>query len=1343
MGYKFFKSEEYCQEAMDKEYRDYLELTKKDFLVQENLKEFQCPATMVKITEDYLEPLINLREIFFFWQRCTNKASYYTSKYYFNDFSNRKNLFLAIQHEFGIDGFEKDYSKALQYYIISAVKDKISISYYYLFLLLRINPSIQELDKRYSKKLFDFNIQNKDKHYNNQTDTTKNSDLKNLEEFDSNVAKEIMNTSIKKNHKTNICDYFVLTDYLVHELKDFYSKQQLTEIFSYYKEVKANININTSYSLNKINEVIVHSNNSSESKEKDNSRINNNHYLPVKDLSLYFLLCSISYLSPNYYYSEEALYGVDYLKSLKLLINPNNKFGYKDVVAILKFLMFYKKNNDNRSYEYLFSNDYEFRFVKIIVLSKIFCSFKAKKILEIPYKEFYQVTDSSLYNIETYSYVLQELKSISLFCNEAINNCNNRKNTDNSDITDNTDIADNNKKNNKMNDIRLSKELLNSIFIINLYVKAHLAYIHSPAGISCFYLKIKNSKIAEDYYNEIKDYQISDNDLYSSNNNEINLFDSYIITVDNSKLFNNKYSYLTINVNLYVNRFLHEECTFYYEEKNLKKAFYCALKGYYFNNANCCNSLFMIFFMIIAKEDLRSTLYLLDKAKEAILLVIIYDCISGNKGSLIEFIYIKKILWKYLKIDLATYKEGFFDFNTEINCVSELNNYLVGNRLDVFNGSSHYRVSFFILKIYLQYLDYSDVMRGFNEKFNIENLLAQEKEKRKILFYNVVQKEVNYVKKNISLYHNKEYCIDVDLLNRVVLKNIISCSDYKSLKNTADCASFSILISDNKKETFDKRVFYNEILDKVNLMLYKENNYDNIAENSLFTYKCSCKYISSFHYTINHNKNIINSTLCDKKDKEIINDINNINKVSNTATDTNISRSSLNSISFNLNQKSFFNFPSLTASPISAIINSYSDLNFLNTLHPMKQISSMKRNLTLFSKIKNLTTDINLHHFISEIKTLKKADLEYYNNLYYSNLNNTFLQKQNLEYPLEFLDYLIKKMLLIRNSSISGYLAKAKLIFLDKIIFCLGHSKKILLLFHNTVSIIMSISNNSYIQRHLFTYQYKFFNKLQLMINFCIELIMAKIKICNHKQSIMEEMKENLSLLKENLFLFKSYLEFLFKKCFKDELISLFSKSFLYSYAQLYDNDINKEEIENHASNCLIKAYQYYLFTQHVQQGTIFECTLLSFWRGIKAKMIINYSKEFYLNSLLDKINFVKSKKLKGSLMKKDNTNTNRIDIGIDVDKDNFEYINSGDINSIGSNIIPKSKNSKDSFIDIIKNENNEINKEAELCVICLEKEVSEVFIPCFHCICCDVCVGRVLLSRKCPFCRRNILFYT
>lgn len=44
--------------------------------------------------------------------------------------------------------------------------------------------------------------------------------------------------------------------------------------------------------------------------------------------------------------------------------------------------------------------------------------------------------------------------------------------------------------------------------------------------------------------------------------------------------------------------------------------------------------------------------------------------------------------------------------------------------------------------------------------------------------------------------------------------------------------------------------------------------------------------------------------------------------------------------------------------------------------------------------------------------------------------------------------------------------------------------------------------------------------------------------------------------------------------------------------------------------------------------------------------------------------------------------------------------------------------------------------KENRTCKVCMDHEVSHVFIPCGHAICCGQCVGNV---KKCPMCRAHI----
>ena len=48
----------------------------------------------------------------------------------------------------------------------------------------------------------------------------------------------------------------------------------------------------------------------------------------------------------------------------------------------------------------------------------------------------------------------------------------------------------------------------------------------------------------------------------------------------------------------------------------------------------------------------------------------------------------------------------------------------------------------------------------------------------------------------------------------------------------------------------------------------------------------------------------------------------------------------------------------------------------------------------------------------------------------------------------------------------------------------------------------------------------------------------------------------------------------------------------------------------------------------------------------------------------------------------------------------------------------------------------NQDLRDAKMCKICMDQEVSQVFNPCNHTICCNICITRL---QKCPICRKNI----
>ena len=63
-------------------------------------------------------------------------------------------------------------------------------------------------------------------------------------------------------------------------------------------------------------------------------------------------------------------------------------------------------------------------------------------------------------------------------------------------------------------------------------------------------------------------------------------------------------------------------------------------------------------------------------------------------------------------------------------------------------------------------------------------------------------------------------------------------------------------------------------------------------------------------------------------------------------------------------------------------------------------------------------------------------------------------------------------------------------------------------------------------------------------------------------------------------------------------------------------------------------------------------------------------------------------------------------------------------------------------FLKIAEDQNSKLEKEIQnmkesrLCKICLDREVSQVFLPCGHSICCNKCVIGI---KICPICRENI----
>ena len=44
--------------------------------------------------------------------------------------------------------------------------------------------------------------------------------------------------------------------------------------------------------------------------------------------------------------------------------------------------------------------------------------------------------------------------------------------------------------------------------------------------------------------------------------------------------------------------------------------------------------------------------------------------------------------------------------------------------------------------------------------------------------------------------------------------------------------------------------------------------------------------------------------------------------------------------------------------------------------------------------------------------------------------------------------------------------------------------------------------------------------------------------------------------------------------------------------------------------------------------------------------------------------------------------------------------------------------------------------KDSRICIICMDEEISQVFLPCGHAICCKNCINNI---QKCPACRANV----
>lgn len=1198
MGFKFFKSEMISNEKLI------------EHAYKSGSKKLLCGLEEEGEAEEaeYLERLSNLRDIFFCWQKCTEKANCFNN--FINEYQAKKrtNFMTGIRYEFGID-VEKNHNKAFSFYLISALHDKFCPAYYYLFLLLRLNPEVDDLNSN-------------------------NNDIK----------------IIKPHTVRRFCDYFYLNDFLIEKLKNNYSTEELINIFDYYKTLNAK-----DYSIQ--DHIVI------KSDEKLN-KIYNDKINPIKELALYFLLKSIAYFSPVSFFSGLPNYGMDHIKSLRYLISTENPFGYTEITPIIKFLVKGKKNKED--FKLLFTNEYEFRLVKVLILTKLFSLYRKNKILELPYSEKYQFkNDFILYTNDCYSYVVQEMESLNEKCLEILKESSVKDNENSNDSNDNAFNYNSSQNKNINSTIRLKNNLL----LIHMHLLAYLAYINSSGGYYCNYLKKKNNEKAQYYYNLLSKYKVSslsDKEYYNSQNH-YNFHNIYYKVPYNC----------SINITLHVYKYTYDECNYYFEKGDYSTAFKLALEGFYYNDS-LGNILIMLFFLNIKKEPMSICLKLLDLGKEAILLTLCNDIFYSNCSNLFEYCYLKKILKKYLNFDISTYKNGCYDFSTEIDCLIFMNDYYIEDKLEIFNQTGGHRVKLFFLKSYLLYLDISEEVKKFSDSY-IPDRAKEEKESKKRLFVKKIKQELNsrefFFDKDSDDISNKA-CNntfkglsfeDVAFMNKVIVDNKFqeyievsvnleyyrkSCicfnTDYNFLflntnkynidfnstdNNTENYGNIKNIDINNPDKTsndnksiskgFNKKEFISEIYDKVNLRLFKENR---------------------LYYIPNPFNNTFNSP---NKSNTSINNINRSNRYDK----------------------------------VIPIINTFSEIAFLRIFNP---IIESKLN---FSAFQLLLTDRYLKMFVYEVLRSKPINFDYYNSRYNQDFNNSSLKFDNYKNLVDFLLFIRDKIHILQNSALQ-FLSFIEKSFLQKHIYLLDNFIKMLNYLYSSAGVLIIVSKNIYNLRHFFTYANKFLYKMFFVTDFCFKYFLDLMK-CSSQPHLYQEYQNSMMSLKRSIYEFRCYLEYLFKICNKNSL-EYTSKSFLYAFAQVYDYDVEEFQAETlfNTSNNLVISYGYYLATQYNNVGTIFEYTLLSFWRELKAKIIIDEKSEFYLQSSIIKINEVKNKRL---------------------------LLNSSTENS---------------------------PEEKELCVICLEREITKVFFPCLHCICCDSCAGKILLVQKCPFCRKEVIVF-
>jgi len=302
--------------------------------------------------------LINLKDMFFGFQFSKSKLRKFTEMMYFSQENNFANLLRGIIFEHGLFGIEADYIKAVKFYYISAFIDKEPLAFYYLYQINFYN-------------LIEKNIHNENLDFGLSSTFHKSNDYSLFEKKEKKEKSKDENVFISSN-KENESSSYEINNFLIHKklkrLKDFENSEKHNFEILKQKQVEDNYLLvkkdesSTFMIKDFIREGEKLLNISLKSKEEYKEYfqldefIKENCFIRNRDLEMFLLICSISFLPPSIFYIKENYRGINPLHTLALHLDLEDKTLEK-VSSLLKKIITVKEEKEKEEIKKFIYNE--------------------------------------------------------------------------------------------------------------------------------------------------------------------------------------------------------------------------------------------------------------------------------------------------------------------------------------------------------------------------------------------------------------------------------------------------------------------------------------------------------------------------------------------------------------------------------------------------------------------------------------------------------------------------------------------------------------------------------------------------------------------------------------------------------------------------------------------------------------------------------------------------------------------------------------------------------------------------------------------------------------------------